>query len=95
VQPFVVDPRFPWIQAAVVPETGAYALLDTRTGARATALSEKDVVAFVAAHSAAPQHGGLGDAIRGLTRRLGFGECTPCAKRQAALNARFPRVFRR
>ena len=68
---------------------------DSRSGEQAYAQNERAVAEFAAQHSAAPGYGGLGDAVRGVTSRLGMQGCTPCAKRQAALNGFFPRLFRR
>ena len=88
-----IDRRFPWIEVAS-SQAGAF-VRDTRTGEQAPWRTEHDLHRFIAAHSSAQGHGGLGDLLRGLTKKLGFGECTPCAKRQAALNGMAPRVFRR
>ena len=92
--PEIPDQRFPWI--TLVRQPGGRALVrDGRTGDSALVSDPHALAHFIAAHSAAPGYGGLGDAVRGVTKRLGFGECTPCAKRQAALNAMAPRLFRR
>jgi hypothetical protein len=88
------DPRFPWI--TLVRQPGGRALVrNSRTGASALVADQGALAQFIAQNSAAPGYGGLGDAVRGVTKRLGFGECTPCARRQAMLNGLMPRVFRR
>lgn len=92
MQPY--SPRIPWIQYAPHP-SGGFVVRDSRTGETVHAMTTNDVHHFAAAHSAAPGHGGLGDAVRAVTSRMGIGSCTPCAKRQAALNARVPRLWRR
>jgi len=88
------SPRLPWILVGRHPQ-GGYVVRDSRSGAEVYAPDAHAVAEFAAQHSAAPGYGGLGDAVRGVTSRLGVGSCTPCAKRQAALNGFFPRLFRR
>jgi hypothetical protein len=92
----VLDPRFPWIRSFyTAPERGYPGhVLDLRTREQAWVSTETELFAFIGRHSAAPGLG-LGNAVRALTKRLGFGECTPCAKRQAALNQAASRLFRR
>lgn len=92
--PETPDPRFPWI-TLVRQGPGRVVVRDGRTGESALVSDPGSLSQFIAAHSASPGYGGLGDAVRGVTKRLGFGECTPCAKRQAMLNGLAPRVFRR
>lgn len=94
--PIVIDPRFPWIRGHH-QNTRAFParVADLRTGETAIVKSRDELVRFVADHSAGRSHMGLGDAVRALTKKLGFGECTPCQKRQAALNAAVPRLWRR
>lgn len=85
--------RIPWI--VVRQDSVGFVVRDTRSGKTVNARDAGEVARFAAAHSATPGFSGLGDAVRGLTRRLGVSDCTPCAKRQAALNAAVPRLFRR
>src|SRR5512147_1159017 len=73
--PSVIDPRFPWIRGhhtntAQLPARVA----DLRTGETAIVRTRDELVRFVATHSAARGHLGLGDAVKSLTKRLGFGE---------------------
>lgn len=86
-------PRIPWVQYE--PVRGGFLLVDTRTGERATTAGEAGVHRFAADHSAPIGLRGVGDAIRGVTRRLGIGECSPCARRQALANASLPSFRRR
>lgn len=88
------SPRLHWILVGRHPQ-GGYVVQDSRSGEQAFAADEHQVAQFAAAHSSAPGYGGLGDAVRSVTERAGISSCTPCAKRQAALNGFFPRVFRR
>ena len=94
--PLVLDQRFPWIRGF---HTNSPAwrgtVADLRTGEQAVIRTPDEFVRFVAAHSGAEGHMGAGDAVRAVTKKLGMGECTPCAKRQAALNGFLPRLFRR
>ena len=92
MQPY--SSRLPWIQVGEHPQ-GGFVVADSRTGERAYAPTRDHVHSFAAAHSAQPGYRGLGDVVRGVTKRLGIGECSPCARRHAALNAVMPRVFRR
>ena len=89
-------PRIPWVQFEPHPR-GGFVLLDARTGKRAHAPNEAGVHAFAAAHSAPVGRAGAGDAVRAVTKRLGIGDCSPCAKRQALMNASLPALpsFRR
>jgi hypothetical protein len=92
----VIDLRFPWIQGIYTNRPlWRGQVVDTRTGEQVIISTEGEFAHFVATHSAAQGHGGLGDLVRGVTRKLGFGECTPCAKRQAAFNRMAPRLYRR
>ena len=68
---------------------------DTRTAETFRAFTRGDVDRIAAGRSAAPGYGGLGDAVRAVTRKAGIGECSPCAKRQAQLNGFMPRLWRR
>ena len=88
------SPRMPWILVCPHPE-GGFIVRDTRTGVQVHAGSEHAVAAAAAGMSADQGYHGLGDVVAGATRRLGIESCTPCARRQAELNARFPRLFRR
>jgi hypothetical protein len=92
----VADPRFPWLVVGKDYPAPRTVLMDTRT-MQAWLLHEYPggLPAFIADHSAAQGHGGLGDLVRSVTKFLGFGACEPCAKRQTALNAAAPSVFRR
>ncbi len=92
----MLDPRFPWLRGLYTFDRARGGqVIDLRTGEQASVFGAAELHAFIATHSAAPGRGGLGDAVRAFTKFLGFGDCTPCAKRQAALNARAPRLFRR
>lgn len=97
--PYVIDVRFPWIRGFATnrPQgVGHYGVLvDTRTGEQAQVSNPRELAAFIAAHSSSTGHGGLGDVVKSITKFFGFGDCTPCEKRRAALNAVAPRVFRR
>jgi hypothetical protein len=88
------SPRLPWILVGRHPQ-GGFVVQDSRSGEQAYAPDEHAVAQFAAQHSASQGYGGLGDVVAGAAQRLGFEGCTPCAKRQAALNGLFPRVFRR
>ncbi len=89
------DPRVPWI-LVFHHQNGTATVRDTRTGEEALARSDHELARFAADHSSASGSYGLGDVIHGIAKRLGLGKsCTPCAERQARLNARVPRVFRR
>lgn len=92
MQPY--SPRLPWIQYAPHAH-GGFIVQDTRTGEVTRVATPDDIHHFAATHSAAPGYRGVGDAVRAVTSRMGIGSCTPCAKRQAALNATFPRFWRR
>ena len=86
--------RTPWILVGRHPQ-GGFVVRDTRSGAEVYAASEHAVAQAAAGMSSAPGYHGLGDVVAGAARRLGFESCTPCARRQAELNARVPRLFRR
>lgn len=68
-------------------------------GAQGTVGSPQQVDAFAQQHtehrSASPQHYGAGDLVNRATKALGIETCTPCEARRRALNARFPRLWRR
>lgn len=98
-----LDPRFPWIKQIYTSQFSGCSsagpchgvLLDTRTGEQVRVNGPSELSQYLAAHSSAPGYGGLGDLFRGITKLFGAKPCAPCAKRQAALNAVAPRVFRR
>jgi len=87
-------PRLPWILVGPHPQ-GGFVVRDNRTGAEVYAAGEHAVAAAAASMSSAPGYHGLGDAVAGAARRLGFSGCTPCARRQAELNGFVPRLWRR
>lgn len=92
------DARFPWLEVLSSARASPlpWRVRDSRTNEQAIVRSQADLQHFVAAHSSAQGHGGLGDLVRGVTKFLGIGSsCEPCAKRQAALNRIAPRVYRR
>lgn len=89
----VADPRFPWIGIRRHDQKWLV-VLDERTG-HTEIVTTSGVADFIARHSAAQGHDGLGDLVRSITKKLGFGACEPCAKRQAALNGAMPKVYRR
>lgn len=74
---------------------GGFLVEDARTGQRVHAPDERALHAFAAQHSAPQGRAGAGDLLRGVTKRLGIGECTPCARRQALMNAALPSFRRR
>jgi hypothetical protein len=82
-------PRIPWVTFQPHPR-GGFVVLDTRTGQQAYAPNEPALHAFAADHSAPLGRSGMGDAVRAVTKRLGVGECSPCARRQALMNASLP-----
>jgi hypothetical protein len=88
-----ISPRLPFLLIERRP--GGIYFRDARDGYEAFLRTEHELRMLVAERSSAIGYRGLGDAVRAVTQKLGFGECTPCAKRQAALNARFPRFIRR
>lgn len=92
MQPY--HPRVPWIHFDRLSR-GGYLVVDSRTGERAFAPDERALAEFAARRSAAPGYRGLGDALRSVTEKMGFGSCAPCARRQAQLNGLVPRLFRR
>ena len=96
------DARFPWLGVIYMTQRDSAGRIlfptrvhDSRTNDQAVVESAAELSQFVAAHSAAQGHGGLGDLVRGITKFFGLGSCEPCAKRQAAMNRAVPRVFRR
>ena len=88
-------PQFPWIQVALHPQ-GGWVLSDSRDGTQVYAQTEHDFHTFVARRSNPnPQRMGAGDMVAAATHALGIEQCTPCAKRQAQLNAALPNMWRR
>lgn len=86
-------PSVPWV--TVEPLTDGTAIVhDTRTGQRARAYDEQQIHEF-AANAASSDGYGAGDAVAAVASRLGFQKCTPCARRQAMLNAMMPNLWRR
>ena len=71
-------------------------LSDSRDGTQVYAQTEHDFHTFVARRSNPnPQRMGAGDMVAAATHALGIEQCTPCAKRQAQLNAALPNMWRR
>ena len=92
------SPRLPFLRVGRTNQ-GTIVVENTKTNTRFAVPSEQSLHAYAASVSSEPGYSGLGDLVHSVARRLGFGGapggCEPCAKRQAALNARFPRVLRR
>jgi hypothetical protein len=87
-----------WLQHPTNPNVfyhpqpgGGARVVDRRDGAEAFARTEQEVHQFAARQPAI----GAGDMVKKLTDALGIRQCAPCARRQAALNAAMPRVWRR
>jgi hypothetical protein len=91
-QPY--HPSLPHIVVSPHPQ-GGFIVRDTRTGEAAHAPTRDAVARFAADHSARPGYGGLGDAVHAMTSAVGVKPCTPCAARQARLNALVPGLWRR
>lgn len=88
-------PRLPWVTVQPHPQ-GGFVVMDTRTNEKAYARDEAAVHAFAADHSAPIGRTGAGDVVRAVTTRLGIGSgCSPCARRQALMNASLPSFGRR
>jgi hypothetical protein len=88
-------PQFPWIQVANHPQ-GGWVLHDSRDGTQIYAPNEHAFHTFVAQRSN-PQLSrmGAGDIVARATHALGIEQCTPCARRQAEMNAMLPNLWRR
>ncbi len=88
---FAHYPRLPWTVYSGNPMVGS-TVQDTRTGQSARVRSWDEVTAFAAARSS-PQGRGLGDLVKRLTNAIGVKkECTPCQRRQIALNRLAPNM---
>jgi len=87
-------PRVPWVTIEPLQD-GSAIVTDTRSGQRARAFTEQQVHEFAAAAARAPGHYGAGDAVAAVASGLGFQKCSPCAERQARLNAMVPNLWRR
>ncbi len=85
-------PRVPWI--TIRPVHGGFHATDTRTGETVFAPNAEAVEQFAADRSAQLGRRGVGDMVHGAAKALGLQRCTPCAKRQQALNRMLPN-FRR
>ena len=87
------NPRVPWLHVHPYLPGPGYSVVDQRTGQSHFAPDERVVHQIAArlisdANRAAGRSGGLGDVVKGIASALGFKkQCTPCAQRQAAMNA--------
>lgn len=88
-------PQAPWIVYGNGPQPGTVVVQDTRTGQALVARNELEMNQAFARFSAAPGRMGAGDVVKAATERLGIQQCTPCAKRQAAMNRMLPNLWRR
>lgn len=91
-------PQIPWVLWQRT--TTGFAVHCRACKASAAAGTPEGVDAFAGAHqqhqSASPTHYGAGDLVARATKAMGLGKpCTPCEARRAALNARFPQLWRR
>ncbi len=87
-------PSVPWV--AIYPlDDGTFVVRDTRTHQEAHVANERQIHEFAAAAASAAGYYGAGDAVAAVANRLGFEKCTPCARRQAMLNAMVPNFWRR
>lgn len=73
-------PNLPWIQF-MAANGGGFHVRDSRTGHTFFASNMSGVHQFAADHSS-----GMGDAVHGVTSRMGVKRCGACAQRQAAMN---------
>jgi hypothetical protein len=87
-------PSVPWV--TIYPlQDGSFIVKDTRTQRDAHVATELQVHEFAAEAARASGYYGAGDAVAAVAGRLGFKKCTPCARRQARLNAMVPHFWRR
>lgn len=82
--------RINWL--LVGRQGNAFVVVDTRTNERWSVPTMDHVHQIAADRSAKQGAVGLGDLVHRATSAIGMKRCTPCAKRQAALNAMVGRV---
>ena len=83
-------PNLPWmLYQGCGCARGGFTILDTRTNQQYHAPDEIAVHQFAADHSGQGSRVRLGDAVHGLTKRLGLNRCSSCAQRQVKMNRWF------
>jgi hypothetical protein len=73
-------PNLPWIHF-MAADGGGFHVRDMRSGHTFFASNMAGVHQFAADHSS-----GAGNAVHGVTQRMGIKRCGKCAQRQAAMN---------
>lgn len=86
--------QVPWVTIAPLAD-GSAIVTDTKSGHKRRVFNETQIHEFAAAAARSPDHYGAGDAVAAVAGRMGFKKCSPCAERQARLNAMVPNLWRR